>query len=283
MLKFDERWRFESPGNVPQQVDEQFYKIINKLAKGEQSVFERFKRTFGAVSGISTSTSSSASWAQSDLMSYMSEAASNAPLFIEAFYDGWRELGAGYPAVNVDVINKILAEAGLRYQINGGALIFDGPELIPSPEVPQSLLEEAKITIDGSMKEAEKLFREKRYRPAVQETLWLLETIITVFDGKEIAGQTIQGKYFNKIIEKIAEKTDSITLKQVIEWVRKLHGYLSAPAGGGIRHGSHLADGVATTPNEAQLYYNLSKSYITYFLGEYESLTNTPDGNDLLF
>jgi hypothetical protein len=104
-----------------------------------------------------------------------------------------------------------------------------------------------------------------------------------VFDGMEIDGQTIQGKYFNKIIEKLAQRTDRATLKQVIDWVRKLHGYLSAPAGEGIRHGSHLAEGIATTPNEAQLYYNLSKSYITYFLGEYENLKDSPDINELPF
>jgi hypothetical protein len=118
----------------------------------------------------------------------------------------------------------------------------------------------------------DKLISERRYRPAVQEILWLLETITTVFDGLEIGGQTVEGKYFNKIIERLAQKSDDTTLKQVIEWVRKTHGYLSAPAGGGIRHGVHLADGVATTPNEALLYYNLAKSYITYFLGEYEKI-----------
>jgi hypothetical protein len=88
MLKFDERWRFESNDSIPRQVEEEFFQIINKLAKGEQFVFERFKNTFGAASGNSPSTSSSASWASSDLSGYMSEAAVNAPIYIEAFYDG---------------------------------------------------------------------------------------------------------------------------------------------------------------------------------------------------
>jgi hypothetical protein len=272
MLKFNRQWRFKTPGAIPRKVDEQFYQIINQLSQGSQEVFEQFKKTFGAASGNSPSISSSASWASSDLNNYMSEAAANAPLYIEAFYDGWNALGPSYPAIDVDVINSILAESESRYQIKGDELLFDGPELIPSPESPKSLLEEARKTIETSLKEGDKLFREGRHRPAVQEILWLLETITTAFDGIEIDGQTIQGKYFNKIIEKLAEKTDRTTLKQVIEWVRKLHGYLSAPAGGGIRHGSHLAEGIATTPNEAQLYYNLAKSYITYFLGEYETL-----------
>jgi hypothetical protein len=277
MLKFNGQWRFKTPGATPQRVDEQFFQIINQLSQGGQEVFERFKKTFGAASGNSPSTSSSASWASSDLSTYMSEAGANAALYIEAFYDGWKTLGPNYPALDIDVINSILAESESRYQIKGDELLFNGPELIPSPDPPKSLLEEARRTIETSLKEGDKLFREGRYRPAVQEILWLLETITTAFDGIEIDGQTIQGKYFNKIIEKLAEKTDRTTLKQVVEWVRKLHGYLSAPAGGGIRHGSHLAEGIATTPNEAQLYYNLAKSYITYFLGEYETLKGAPE------
>jgi len=282
MLKFNERWRFDSPGEIPRGVDEQFFQIINKLAKDEQLIFEKFKRAFASASGQSTSTSSSSSWASSDLMGYMDEASNNAPLYIEAFYDGWSSLGSDRPGVNIEVINKILAKANSRYQIKDGELIF-GPELIPSPEIPKTLLEEARNTIDASLTEAERLFQEGRYRPAVQETLWLLETIVTVFDKMEVEGHKIEGKYFNKIIEKLAEKTSQATLKQVIDWVRKLHGYLSAPAGGGIRHGTHLAEGVAVTPNEARLYYNLSKSYITYFLGEYETLKNTSNEDHLLF
>jgi hypothetical protein len=272
MLKFDDKWRFDSPDVIPQQVDQEFFKIINKLAKGEQTVLEHFKNSFGAASGNVPSISSSASWASSDLSSYMSEATSNAPVFIEAFYDGWTSLGSGYPAVNIDLMNRILSQNGTRYQIYGDKLLYDGPEVIPSPQLPKSLLEEAKRTIEAALNEGDKLISERRYRPAVQEILWLLETIVTVFDGIEIDGQTIEGKYFNQIIDRLAKKTDGTTLKQVIDWVRKLHGYLSAPAGGGIRHGVHLADGVATTPNEAILYYNLAKSYITYFLGEYERI-----------
>jgi hypothetical protein len=237
------------------------------LAKDEQLVFEKFKRTFASASGNATSSSSNSSWASSDLMGYMTEARSNAPNYIEAFYDGWCNLGSEYPAVNIDVINRILAKGNSRYQIKDGELIFNVSELIPSPEIPKSLLEEARKTIDDSLSEAERLFQEGRNRPAVQEMLWLLETIVTVFDKMEVEGHKIEGKYF----------------KQVIDWLRKLHGYLSAPAEGGIRHGSHLAEGIAVTPNEARLYYNLSKTYITYFLGEYEALKYSSNDDDLPF
>lgn len=173
---------------------------------------------------------------------------------------------------------------GTHYQINSDKLIYGGPAIIPSPQLPKSLLEEAKKIIEASLKEGDRLISEGRYRPAVQEILWLLETIITVFHGIEIDGQAVAGKYFNQIIERLAKQTDGTTLKQVIEWVRRVHGYLSAPAGGGIRHGVHLADGVATTPNEAILYYNLAKSYVTYFLGEYENIKEVKEpGAELSF
>lgn len=280
MLKFNDNWRFDSPGAISQIVDQEFFQIINKLAKGEQIVFEHFKKTFGAASGNVPSVSSSASWASSDLSSYMSEAMLNAPVFIEAFHDGWSTLGSEYPAINLELINRILSNNETRYQIDGDKLLYDGPNVIPSPQLPKSLLEEAKRTIESALHEGDKLISERRYRPAVQEMLWLLETIVTVFDGIEVDGQTIEGKYFNQIIDRLAKKTDGTTLKQVIDWVRKLHGYLSAPSGGGIRHGVHLADGVATTSNEAILYYNLAKSYITYFLGEYERIKDLNEHND---
>jgi hypothetical protein len=150
MLKFNDKWRFDSPGAISQQVDQEFSHIINKLAKGEQSVFEHFKKTFGSASGNAPSKSSNADWASSDLSSYMSEATLNAPVYIEAFYDGWKSLGSGYPTTDVELINRILSQNKTRYQIDDDKLLHDGPELIPSPKLPKSLLEEAKRTIETS-------------------------------------------------------------------------------------------------------------------------------------
>ena len=42
-----------------------------------------------------------------------------------------------------------------------------------------------------------------------------------------------------------------------------LHGYLSSPTGGGIRHGVDLREGLALQLDEAQLYCNLIRSYLT--------------------
>jgi hypothetical protein len=62
--------------------------------------------------GQTSSWSSSASWAESDLDSYMSDAAANAPLFIEAFYDACETLHhtrPDYAVPDVALINRVLA------------------------------------------------------------------------------------------------------------------------------------------------------------------------------
>lgn len=51
-----------------------------------------------------------------------------------------------------------------------------------------------------------------------------------------------------------------------------LHGYLSSPTGGGVRHGVDLNEGVALELNEARLCCNLIKSYIGYLIAEHERL-----------
>lgn len=52
-----------------------------------------------------------------------------------------------------------------------------------------------------------------------------------------------------------------------------LHGYLSSPTGGGIRHGLDLKEGIAVQAVEARLYCNLAKSYITFLVSEHERLS----------
>lgn len=58
------------------------------------------------------------------------------------------------------------------------------------------------------------------------------------------------------------------TLERVLEWVTNVHGYLSSPTGGGVRHGLDLNAGVLIGANEARLFCNLIRSYISYLLSE---------------
>ena len=59
----------------------------------------------------------------------------------------------------------------------------------------------------------------------------------------------------------------------MLTWVTTLHGYLSSPTGGGIRHGANLKAGIEIQPNEARLFCNLIRSYISFLMAEHERLS----------
>lgn len=278
MLKFESAWRFDSPGAVERLVVNDFYDLIAKIARGEQRVLEHFKRYFASAAGFTSTWSSDASWADSDLHTYMDYASENAPLFIEAFYDACTDLAESEeetPVPGLDILNRILIRHGALYQIVPPNLVRTSAVIpVPAPEIPASLDQQAQDIIQKSFSDSQRLLAEGRYRQAVQEVLWLLETVTTAFQGLSTGDSSIEGKYFNKIIEQLRRHNQGTSLEQIIGWITKLHGYLSAPTGGGIRHGMHLKDGVAATADEAKLYCNLITSYISYLLSEYERLNS---------
>ena len=279
MLKFNGSWRFDSPGKVPNGVVTGFSELIGKIAtQGDrQTILEHFKSYFGDAAGTATSWSSSASWAESDLYSYMDQAAENAPLFVEAFYDACETLRKNHPEFavpDVSRINRVLFENEARYEIQPPNLISRNPQTpIIVPDRAASLDEQAREIIQQSLKDSEQLLSEGRHRQAVQEILWLLETVSTAFQGLNTGVGTVQGKYFNKIAEDLRKHHKGTTLDQVLIWVTTLHGYLSSPTGGGIRHGANLKAGIAIQPNEARLFCNLIRSYISFLMAEHERLS----------
>ena len=276
MLQFESAWRFDTPGGIDRSVVNDFYDLIIKISRGEQWVLEHFKRYFASAAGITPSQSSNASWADSDLQNYMDYASENAPLFIEAFYDACIDLSGSeknIPIPELDVLNRVLSKHKTSFQIIPPNLVQSTSTVsISVPEVPRSFDQKAQDIIQSSFRDSQKLLTEGRHRQAVQELLWLLETITTVFQGTRTGNNLIGGKYFNKIIEQLRRHNQGTSLEQIIGWIIKLHGYLSAPTGGGIRHGMHLKDGVATSPEEAKLYCNLIISYTSFLLSEYEKL-----------
>ena len=60
MLKFENTWRFDSPGKIPAPVAREFSDIIAKISRGEQRLLEHFKRYFASAAGMTSSWSSSA-------------------------------------------------------------------------------------------------------------------------------------------------------------------------------------------------------------------------------
>jgi hypothetical protein len=281
MLNFNAVWRFDTPGPIPDGVQNAFFELIGRIATqaNRQRILEHFKAYFGSAAGISSGWSSSASWAESDLQAYMGHAAANAPLFIEAFYDACDSLAKDNPPTAVPElarINRVLFENGSGYQIQPPNLISSNVQTqIAVPPRPVSLDEQAQEMIQKSLKDSEQLLSEGRNRPAVQEILWLLETVSTAFQGLNSGDGTVQGKYFNKIVTNLQKHNRGTTLDQILGWIIALHGYLSSPTGGGIRHGTDLRAGIATQPDEARLFCNLIRSYITFLLSEHERLSRT--------
>jgi hypothetical protein len=276
MLNFNPAWRFDSPGPMPPAATNAFAALIIRLAQGRQSLLEHFKVYFAGAAGRVSNTSSSASWAQSDLGSDMADAAENAPLFIEAFWEACEALADRDPPIPTpgqDYINRLLNEHSVGFQIQPPNLISDLDfGRVDIATTPASLDEQAQGLIHTSLHQAERLLQEGRGRLAVQESLWLLETVSTAFQGLSVADTTIQGKYFNKIAEELRRNSPGTTLNQVLGWVGALHGYLSSPTGGGVRHGADLKAGLEVRDQDARLYCNLIRSYIAFLLAEYDRI-----------
>jgi len=279
MLNFNGAWRFDSPGEIPQGARDAFFDLIGRIAAqgNRQSILEHFKSAFSDACGTSTSWSSSESWAETDLHSYMLDAGKNAPLFIEAFYGACESLRQRNPPLGLpDLarINRVLYENQAGYEIRPPDLVSTNPHIpIVVPERAPSLDEQAQAIIQKSLRDSERLLAEGRTRQAVQEILWLLETVSTAFQGLDTDTGTIQGKYFNKIAANLRAHYKGQVLEQVLTWIATLHGYLSSPTGGGVRHGADLKAGIVLRQNEAALFCNLIRSYITFLITEHERLT----------
>jgi hypothetical protein len=279
MLKFNNAWRFHPPAIVDYQVINEFSELIGKIAaQGDlQEVLEHFKHYFAGAAGATSTWSSNASWAETDLHSNMSDAAKNAPLFIAGFYDACETLRAKNPDIytpDAALINGVLARHGVEFELRPPNLVARDTLAVPIPVPPQppSLDEQAQEIVQRSLLQSEQFLSEGRDRQAVQEILWLLETVSTAFQGLDTGTGTVQGKYFNKIADDLRRLYKGKTLEQVLDWVKTLHGYFSSTTGGGVRHGRDIRAGMEIQPNEARLFCNLIRSYISFLIMEHERL-----------
>lgn len=269
MMQMEPSWRFDSPGPLPIEAVRAFDTLIDQVvAQGDRwDMREHFKSHFGGVD-----RSSSESWALSDLRGLMRRKAENAPLFIEAFYEACEELrGEGGIAVpDVGRMNRILREHDVRYEIQPPALVAVGlHQPIAVPERYPSLDEQAQDTVQNALLQSEKLLAEGHPRQAVQEILWMMESVVTAFKGLSTGEATIEGKYFNKIVQELRAHKKGQTIEQVVGWLTALHGYLSSPTGGGVRHGVDLKSGITIDADEGRLYCNLIRSYVTFLMAEH--------------
>jgi hypothetical protein len=263
---------------MPQEAVRAFEALIGKIATqaNRWSILEHFKRYFAGAAGTTTSRSSSESWAESDLSVLISTAAENAPLFIDAFYEGCEALRSQQDLTVPDAgrINRVLAEHNVGYQLRPPELVAVGiHQPIPVPARYSSLDEQAQETVQQSLHHSEKFLAEGHPRQAVQEILWLMETISTAFRGLSVGNETVEAKYFNKIVQELRANSKGQTIDQVLNWLTTLHGYLSSPTGGGVRHGADLKARVTINADEGRLYCNLIRSYVTFLMAEHARMS----------
>lgn len=103
----------------------------------------------------------------------------------------------------------------------------------------------------------------------------LMETVVTAFKGLSAGDTIIEGRYFNKIAKELRTHTKGKSIEQVLAWMTTLHGYLSSPTGGGVRHGVDLRAGITIDADEGRLYCNLIRSYVTFLMAEQQRMSRT--------
>ena len=285
-LKFKGEWRFDPPSDgkfvnrqIPGNTLQEVIDLIMRAAtQGDrQEILAHFKGYFCKASGATHVWSSNANWAETDLCQYATEAAQNAPLFIEAFYDACTNFvndDSDRYAPDVGMINGILAKHNIGYEIQPPRLVIRETvaPLVLVVERPTTLTEQAMEVFQQSLKRSEELLADGHGREAIQEILWLLESVSTAFRGLETKSGTVGGKYFNQMVKDLQKSIPGTTLERILDWLTSLHGYLSSPTGGGVRHGLDLNKGVSISDNEARLFCNLIRSYLHFLLVEHEYL-----------
>jgi hypothetical protein len=134
------------------------------------------------------------------------------------------------------------------------------------------VLEQFQARFQATIDRSQQLLEENKGDEAVTQIWWLLESIM-LFAGCKVNGQEIAGTYFNEVAKQLKRAAgDTAILGAVARWLEALQSYLSGPGEAGIRHGRHLhLEGLKR--HEAELFCNLTRSYISYLLSEYEAIT----------
>ncbi|WP_189486221.1 hypothetical protein [Asticcacaulis endophyticus] len=270
-------WRYGAPGSLNPAAVNAFNALVHTIAGQAESswaIMELFKAKFSG----GYSRSSSESWAIGDLHNSMMNASDNAATFISAFWDGCAQVHSEFPEIGLpdaDIVNQILFEHEVPFEVRPPALLPRNLQTRISVMANEKTIGEKALTlIHKSLDDADRLLLEQRARPAVQEILWLLETVSTAFQGQDTGSGSIEGKYFNEIVRDLRRKNQGTALAEALGWMSKMYGFLSSPGGGGVRHGTRLAADVSPSMKEAHLYCNLTRSYINYLLAELAEVTS---------
>jgi len=285
-LIFPGKWRYKPPINdqyiterIPDNAITDFIKIITSVAtQGKrQELLEHYKGYFCRACGTAHFFSTDEGWSETDLCTFARQAAENAPLFIEAFYDASQSLnidGSSSFVPDVEIINNILAQHKIGYSINPPRLELmpSDEKIIPIDEPSKTINDQAIEKIAQSLSRSVELLHAGKPSEAVQKSLWILETFSTAFKGLKVNSRTITGKYFNTIITEMKNANPNTSSNIIMSWMSQMHGYLSSTTGGGVRHGADINEVTELNRNEAQLFCNLISSYLNYLINEHKRL-----------
>lgn len=184
-------------------------------------------------------------------------------MFLEALYDSFSGVQNRYPDLalpDLGHVNMILARTDAGFQIDPPNLVSTRAyHSVQVVAVPPTLEEQARDLIERSLSQSQSFLDSGQYKQSVAEIIWLLESIVTAFRGVEIDTVTVQGKYFNVIAKELRASSSGSTLDRALGWLSEVHGYLSSPTGGGLRHGMDLNKGRSIGASEARLYCNLMR------------------------
>ena len=121
----------------------------------------------------------------------------------------------------------MLAKHNIGFEIRGDQLVLRGtePGLVEVQVAAPTLAEQSVPIIQESLQRASERLHQGRGREAVQESLWLLESVSTVFKGVDTQTGSIEGGYFNQIVRELRNAHRGGTLDRVLEWAMGVHGY----------------------------------------------------------
>jgi hypothetical protein len=281
-LSYDFAWVLSPPqdgeyvnSRIPDEALDEFFTFTKITAqRGDaEEIFYIFRSKFNEAMGESVYRSSSLYFAPSDARLAMQNAATNAPVFVSAFYGACAEItnrfGVNH-APDVPTVNRLLEKHRIGYVIDPPHLrLREAVDVVPVS--PTSLLQDAHAKFRSAVERSEELLRQNKGDEAVNHIWWLLESIATAFSGLVINERQIEGEYFNDVMKSVQRAAPDALLGTVARWLTALQAYLSGPAQGGIRHGRQLhLEGLRN--HDAALLFNLTRSYISYLLAEYERL-----------
>lgn len=209
-LEMSSEFRFPMGASVPLDsgaVDELlgFARRITS-PKGTKGIIEKFKEYFCRATGSQYSSSSSLSWAESDMERDAGDAAEHAPGFIAAFCDACEYLEQrGIAAPGHTIVNKILSEHGVPYQIINNVLL-ETDEYVHPPEPHPSI----SSVVDRAISDAKSLIGQSGASSAIDR-----------------AHTALHGYLISLCNESGIESSESLTTSKAFKLLREKHAAFS--------------------------------------------------------